>query len=93
MIRNVAATLALAGLVLSQPAAAERSGESLPAPGAKVSLPQARVGSKVNKSEDIVGTTGFIIAAIVGVSVVSLIVAATKGKHEGDNNPDVQSPG
>lgn len=94
MVRNVAATLALFGLVASQQALAVRSADSLPAPGAKVSIPQGqRVGSPVVAANPLHGTNGFVIGSIAIVSIVALLLAATVGKHDGDNNPDTRSPG
>ena len=80
--KNAMAALALTGLVLSQPAMAVRSSESLPVQGAKVSG-VARVGTPVRNSEGVVGGAmlGFIIAGVVVLSTV-LIVSKDKKKNQ-----------
>jgi len=77
--KNAAAAVALAGLVVSQPALAVRSAESLPAPGAKVAA-MGRVGSPVRSSEQLVGVPviAWIIVAGVLIAVVT-IVSSDKG--------------
>jgi hypothetical protein len=84
--KNAAAALALTGLVLSQPALAVRSSESLPAQGAKVSG-AVRIGTPVKKSDDLVGVPaiGLIIAGLV---VLAAVVIVAK-----DNQNDNVSPG
>jgi hypothetical protein len=85
--KNSMAALALTGLVLSQPALAVRSFESLPAPGAKVSSVASRVGTPVGQSEEFVGipALGLIIAALIAAGVI-IVVAK-------DNKKDNRSPG
>jgi hypothetical protein len=84
--KNAMAALALTGLVLSQPALAVRSSESLPAPGMKMSG-VARVGSPVKKSESIVGIPLVAILITLGVIVTTIIIVKK------DNNNGNQSPG
>jgi hypothetical protein len=84
--KNAAAALALTGLVLSQPALAVRSSESLPAQGAKVSG-AVRIGTPVKKSEDVVGGLGLGLI-IAGVVVLSTILIVVK-----DNKNNNRSPG
>jgi hypothetical protein len=81
--KNAAAALALTGLVLSQPALAVRSSESLPAPGAKV-MGAARVGTPVSKSEDVTGVPalGLIIAGVVVLATVLIIANDNKDKNK-----------
>lgn len=90
--RNAAVSLAVAGLVVAQPAMAVRSSDSLPTTGAKLTVP-ARLGSKASTAEDLHGTNGFVIGAITLTVLVALLLAATVGHHDGDNNPDGRSPG
>lgn len=80
--KNTAAALALSGLVLSQPAMAVRSSESLPAPGAKVL--SGRVGSPVTNSEDLVGVppVALIIAGLVVIGAIVIIAKDNKDKNK-----------
>jgi len=84
--KNAMAALALTGLVLSQPALAVRSSESLPAPGAKVSG-VGRIGTPVRQSEEIVGipVVGLILGGLILIGAFFLIID--------DNNNNNQSPG
>lgn len=77
--KNAAGALALAGLVLSQPALAVRSSESLPASGARLSSDADSSG----KSESLTGiaTLGWVLALVVVAGVV-LIIA-----NDDNNNP------
>jgi hypothetical protein len=81
--KNAMAAMALTGLVLSQPALAVRSSDSLPAPGAKMTS-LGRVGSPVQSTEDAAGipTLGWVIGGLIIIGVI--IIIAT------DNN---DSPG
>ena len=85
--KNAMAALALTGLVVSQPALAVRSSESLPAPGVKISGVANRVGTPVKKSEDFVGIPLIGILIGVGVIITTFIIV------NNDNNNDNQSPG
>lgn len=80
--KNAAAALALTGLVLSQPAMAVRSSESLPAPGAKVSG-VARVGAPVGQTEKLTGvpTLGVLIALLVAAGVIVIVLSDNKNHH------------
>jgi hypothetical protein len=80
--KNATAALALTGLVLSQPAMAVRSSESLPAMGAKVTSVN-RSGSPTRSSEDLtMPVYGWVLGAFIVIGVI--IIIAT------DNN---DSPG
>jgi hypothetical protein len=72
--KNAAAALALTGLVLSQPAMAVRSSESLPAVGAKVTSVN-RAGSPARSSEDLraVPVFGWVLGALVVIGVILII--------------------
>ena len=81
--KNAAAALALTGLVLSQPAMAVRSSESLPAQGAKVSG-AVRLGSPASKSEELAGVpaVGLIIAGLVVIAAIVIIAKDNKDKNK-----------
>ena len=83
--KNAMAVLALTGLVLSQPALAVRSSESLPAAGAKVTN-VGRAGSPVSSNEQLAGipTLGWVIGGLIIIGVI--IIIAT------DNNDNPASP-
>jgi len=85
--KNAMAALALTGLVLSQPALAVRSSESLPAPGAKVSGVVGRIGTPVRQSEEIAGipTFGWLLAGLIFIGAIVIVA--------NDNNNNNQSPG
>jgi len=85
--KNAAGALALTGLVLSQPALAVRSSESLPSVGAKVSGTVGRVASTTEKSEDFAGipTIGLILGLAVLVAIIAVVAS--------DNNNNNVSPG
>lgn len=85
--KNAVAALALAGLVVSQPALAVRSSDSLPAPSAKVLGIGSRVGSPVKQSEDLVGIPIVALLIAAGVIIAVIVIAAK------DNNNHNQSPG
>jgi len=85
--KNAMAALALTGLVLSQPALAVRSSESLPAPGAKVSGMAGRVGSPIRKSDELVGVP-FVAIAIAGAVILATILIVAS-----DNKKKNESPG
>jgi hypothetical protein len=82
-VKNATAALALTGLVLSQPALAVRSSESLPSVGAKVTSVN-RAGSSVTSTEDFRGipVLGWVISLIIVAGVIIIIAS--------DNN---DSPG
>jgi len=84
--KNAAASVALAGLVLSSPAMAVRSSESLPAPGAKISAVQARTGTSLGQSEHVSGvpTFGWVIALLIVIGALIIIL---------DDNHHHHSPG
>ena len=84
--KNAALAFALTGMVLSQPALAVRSSDSLPAPGVKVSSATTRVGSPVRKSEDIAGIP------TIGLFITAALVLATALIISKDNNEN-NSPG
>lgn len=84
--KNVAAALALSGLVLSQPALAVRSSESLPAPGAKVTGKVQRMGSVVGSNEQFVGVP--IVGVFIGIAIVISVIAVVAS----DSN-EAKSPG
>ena len=79
--KNAMAAVALTGLVLSQPAMAVRSSESLPAAGAKILGVGSRVGTPVKTSEDFVGVP--IIAIVIAGAVVlgTVLIVASDKKH------------
>jgi len=81
--KNAAAALALTGLVLSQPAMAVRSSESLPAQGAKVSG-AVRLGTPVRNSEDVAGVpvVGLLIAGLVVIATIAIIASDNKNKNK-----------
>jgi hypothetical protein len=81
--KNAAAALALTGLVLSQPAMAVRSSDSLPAQGAKVSG-AIRLGTPVNKSEELAGVpaVGLIIAGLVVIAAIVIVAKDNKDKNK-----------
>jgi hypothetical protein len=83
--KNAMAAIALTGLVLSQPAMAVRSSESLPAPGAKVLALGNRAGTPIKKSEDFVGVP-IIAIVIAGAVVLATILIIAKDKH-GNKSP------
>ena len=80
--KNAAAALALSGLVLSQPALAVRSYESLPSASAKAGAVD-RVGS-ARTSESLVGvpTFGFVLAALIAAGVLIVVVSDNKNHHQ-----------
>lgn len=82
--KNATAALALTGLVLSQPAMAVRSSESLPSPGAKVSGVASRVGTPARKSDNFVGIPvfGLVIAGLVVVAATALAVSDKKNHNQ-----------
>lgn len=79
--KNAVAALALTGLVLSQPALAVRSSESLPAAGAKVSGLTGRVGSPIKTSDELVGVP-FIAIIIAGAVIISAVLIAANDKNK-----------
>jgi hypothetical protein len=72
--KNAMAALALTGLVLSQPALAVRSAESLPSVGAKVTSAN-RTASPVRSNEEFAGipTLGWVISFIIVAGVLIII--------------------
>lgn len=85
--KNAAASLALAGLIMSSPAMAVRSSESLPAPGAKMSAMPARVGTSLGQSERVTGvpTFGWVIGGLIFIGALIIILD--------DNHHHHHSPG
>jgi hypothetical protein len=79
--KNASAALALAGLLLSQPAMAVRSAESLPAPGAKVSA-VGRVASPVRSSDQLVGVPiiAWVIAGAVIIATIAIVASDKNNK-------------
>ena len=93
MVRNVAATLAIASLAGAQPALAVRSSDSLPVAGAKVAAPEGqRVGSRVGEVEGLNGDARFWVPAITITATIAILLALLYGKHNGNPPPHV-SPG
>ena len=83
--KNATAALALTGLVLSQPALAVRSSESLPAPGAKMTKAK-RIGSPVGASDQFaaIPVIGWVIGGIIIIGTIIIIA---------DDNNNNDSPG
>jgi hypothetical protein len=81
--KNAMAAIALAGLVVAQPAMAVRSSDSLPAPGAKVSGVASRVGTPVGQSEQLHGipTFGWLIALLIAAGALIIILDDNKNHH------------
>jgi hypothetical protein len=83
-IRNITAAVALTGLVISQPALAVRSSDSLPSASAghvdRVGTPVGRVHS------DVAGhpAYGWLIGGVIAIAVIAIIAS--------DNHED-KSPG
>ena len=67
-LKNATASLALIGLVISQPAMAVRSSDSLPS--AKVSHVESRVGTPVGHVQD-----GWLIGGVIVAAVIAIIVS------------------
>ena len=84
--KNAAAALALSGLVLSQPAMAVRSSESLPAPGAKVMSIGSRVGTPTKNSDEFVGIP-ILALVIAGVVVLSTVLIVSKDNKNHNTSP------
>jgi hypothetical protein len=84
--KNAMAALALSGLVLSQPALAVRSSDSLPSPGVKVSGAATRVGTPMTKSDGLVGipVIGLVVAG--GVIIATILIVA-KDKKKSNQSP------
>jgi|SwirhisoilCB1_FD_contig_31_1231571_length_313_multi_9_in_0_out_0_1 hypothetical protein len=76
-VKNATAALALAGLVISQPAMAVRSSDSLPAPGVQASHVNSRVGTPVGKSEQLAGssTFGWVIGLVIVAAVIAIVAS------------------
>lgn len=81
LAKNATAALALAGLVLSQPALAVRSAESLPVPGAKVSA-VGRVGSPVRSSDQLVGVPIIAWIIVAGVLIATVVIVSNDKNHK-----------
>jgi hypothetical protein len=81
--KNASAAIALAGLVMSQPVMAVRSSESLPAPGAKISAVNSRVGTPVGQTEQLRGipTFGWLIAFLIATGALIIILDDNKNHH------------
>ena len=81
-IKNAMAAFALSGLVLSQPALAVRSADSLPGSGAKVAA-QARVGTPIGHSENFAGNValGWILGAVIAATVLVVVVHDNKNHN------------
>ena len=82
--KNATAAIALTGLVISQPAFATRSSEALPAPGAQVSVPMARVGTPIGRSQDLAGVpaVGIVIGLIVVIGGLVIILDDNKNHNK-----------
>lgn len=76
-VKNATAALALAGLVISQPALAVRSSDSLPAPGVQVSHVNSRVGTPVGQSEHVAGvsTIGWVLGLLIVVGTIAIVAS------------------
>jgi hypothetical protein len=74
-IKNAAASVALMGLVISQPAMAVRSSDSLPS--AKVSHVESRVGTPVGNVQDVRGhpAYGWLIGGVIFAVVLAVIIS------------------
>ena len=74
-LKNATASLALIGLVISQPAMAVRSSDSLPS--AKVSHVESRVGTPVGHVQDVAGRPvyGWLIGGVIVAAVIAIIVS------------------
>ena len=83
-VKHVAASLALAGLVLSQPALAVRSSDSLPS--AQATAVNARVGTPEGSYSSLHGNSplvGYLIAAGISIGVIAIIIS----KHHHHKSP------
>jgi hypothetical protein len=82
--KNATVAVALAGLVLAQPAMAVRSADALPAPGAKV-MAVGHVGSPVRSSEQLGGVPviGWVIAGAVVIAVIAIVASDKHKKSPG----------
>ena len=84
--KNAAAVIALSGLVLSQPAMAVRSSESLPAPGAKISSQVGRIGTPIGHAEHAAGVPA--IGVVLGLLAASgLILLVVHGNNNHNRSP------
>jgi hypothetical protein len=88
--RNLAFSLAAAGLVIAQPAMAVRSADSLPAPGAKVTaVAGLRGASPVGQSEQLKGN--YVVQSVILFLIIGGIVALSVSGHNHHHNH--HSPG
>jgi len=76
-IKNATASLALIGLVVSQPAFAVRSADSLPTASASVSHVDGRVGTPMGRVGDVAGhpAYGYVIAALIAAAVLAIVLS------------------
>lgn len=87
-MKTLIASLAVASLAVSQPAAAAtRSFESVPANGVQTAAPADRAGSIGSESEALKGSPLIIILLVFGV------LAALLGASSGSGGPTGRSPG
>ncbi len=75
--KKVTASLVLIGLVMSQPAMAVRSADSLPSPGASIAHVNARVGTPMGRVQNVAGhpAYGYIIAALIAAATLAIILS------------------
>ncbi|MGZ3173743.1 MAG: hypothetical protein ACXWJC_11990 [Croceibacterium sp.] len=78
LVKQALSSIAVASLLVAQPAFATRSADSLPAPGAKLgAVHNQRVGSPVGKAERMGGGSYLAVAGLIGLLV--LILATNSG--------------
>jgi hypothetical protein len=86
-VNKAAAVFALTGLVLSQPAFAVRSYESLPTTSANAAGHIGRVSSRVGSTEEVAGVPTIGILLALGIVIAAGVIIA------GDSNHNNKSPG